>query len=248
MNQSLTIVVPCYNAADILRETWPQFNAYAKAHSDVELVFVDDKSTDATAAILSDAIRRDWRDDRVRLIANATNLGKGGAVCHGLMVARTPWACFTDVDLAYDLGNITVLRQHLRRGQLVVACRVHPESRYLIRPHYFKYIATRHVMSRLFNRVVRSLLIPGVHDVQAGFKGGATVELQTCISRATKLRFSFDAELLFMASQRHLKIVEMPVTYRFDSPASTVHFASDGVRMLKDVLDIRWRGLRGEYR
>lgn len=247
MTTPLTIIIPCYNAANILPVTWPKFCAYLRAHEDVNMVFVDDKSRDATAAWIANRICEEGWGPRVRLVSNPVNLGKGGAICRGLGAVTTEWVCFTDVDLAYDLENIARMREYIRPGTLVVACRVHPESRYEIRPHFFKYIATRHLMSRLFNRVVRLLLVPDARDVQAGFKGGVTADLQSFVRAITKQRFSFDAELLFLAHHRGMRIQEIPVSYRFDSPASTVRVAADATSMLRDLLDIKWRALRGGY-
>ena len=53
----------------------------------------------------------------------------------------------------------------------MVASRVHPESRYVIGPSFFRYLYTRHMSGRFFNWLVRVLLLPGISDTQAGLKG-----------------------------------------------------------------------------
>ena len=248
MSQSLTIIIPCYNCSYHIEDTCETLFDFLDAHVTMRVVFADDCSSDDTVEKLKRLVSASRHDKQIDIVQSPENRGKGGAISLALDAVRTDFVCYTDVDLAYDLSNIERMREEALRGGIAVACRVHPESQYLIRPHAFKYIATRHVMSRFFNLMMRFLLIPGVYDVQAGLKASSTEDMRRCVARITKLRFSFDTELLVIAHAQNLAIHQVPVRFKFHTTASSVNFTRDGLRMLRDLVDIKFKAARGLYR
>jgi dolichyl-phosphate beta-glucosyltransferase len=243
----LSLIIPVYNGADRLPASLADVDAYLREQTEpVELLLVDDGSDAATAAILDGfAAGR----PHVRVLRNVPNRGKGYSVARGLREATGRYRIFTDADLAYPVEEVDELLHVLEAGtDVVVACRVLPDSRYLMSPVFFRYLFTRHVMSRFFNLLVRVFLIPGMLDSQAGLKGltaGAAAEL---VPRLTIAGFAFDVELLYVAVRRGLSVAQAPVFFRYDSEPSTVSFATDVVRMVRDLATIRWNDLRGRYR
>jgi hypothetical protein len=103
-------------------------------------------------------------------------------------------------------------------------------------------------MSRFFNLLMRMLLIPGIYDVQAGLKTAHTDDMRRCVALITKLRFSFDTELLVIAHAQKLSILQIPVRFKFHTTASSVNFTRDGLKMLRDLFHIKLKSLRGQYR
>ena len=65
-------------------------------------------------------------------------------------------------------------------------------------------------------------------------------------SLAEPERFGFDPEILFLAKRHGLRVAEVPVRWSHDS-ATKVNVVADGMRMLLDLLVIRWNALRGLY-
>jgi hypothetical protein len=59
-------------------------------------------------------------------------------------------------------------------------------------------------------------------------------------------RFGFDPEILFLAKRNGLRVAEVPVRWSHD-PATKVNVAADGIRMLLELLMIRWNAIRGYY-
>ena len=87
-------------------------------------------------------------------------------------------------ELPSDLDAWSARR--LEQGSdVVIACRVYPESRYDISPAFFRYLYTRHVMSRVFNWAVRHTLLPEILDTQAGLKGFTAAAAETVFPRLT---------------------------------------------------------------
>lgn len=244
---SLSLVIPVYNAADQLPVTLLAVDAFARLYpGTVEVVFVDDHSSEVeTQLILEDFTRQ---RGYARLLRNATNRGKGFSVTRGMVAARGKYRVFTDVDLAYPLSEVHKIVRELEAGaDVAIACRVLPESRYLMSPSFFHYLYTRHLMSRAFNKVVQAFLLPGILDTQAGLKGFTAAAAQLCFSRTTIPGFGFDIEFLYIAQQHGLAIQQTAVSFRYDDEPTTMRFASDSRRMFIDIWRVRTNAWRGQY-
>lgn len=242
----LSVVVPVYNGASRLPASLAELRDFLAPDGDAsELILVDDHSAPATAVILE---RFSAETPNVRLLRNERNSGKGFAVARGMLAARGHHRVFTDADLAYPSTQIARIVGQLDAGaDVAVACRVLPESRYIMSPTFFSYLYTRHLMSRAFNRVVRWTLVPDVLDTQAGLKGFSASAADLIFPRLKTTGFGFDVEVLHLARRRGLKIVQTPVEFRYDEEPTTVRFASDALRMARDLARIRWSDWRGYY-
>jgi dolichyl-phosphate beta-glucosyltransferase len=114
-------------------------------------------------------------------------------------------------------------------------------------PTFFRYLYTRHVMSRAFNRVVQRLLLPGLLDTQAGLKAFTARAAELIFSRQTLSGFGFDLECLFIARLHQLKITEVPVNFYYGSEPSTISFVRHGTEMFFDLMRVRQNARRGLY-
>ena len=243
----LSLVIPVYNAADQLPTTLDSVDQFASRYPGrIEVLFVDDCSSEVeTQLILEDFARQ---RDYARVLRNANNRGKGFSVTRGMLAARGRYRVFTDVDLAYPLDQVNRIVDELVNGaDVAIACRVLPESRYLMSPSFFHYLYTRHLMSRAFNRMVQTFLLPGILDTQAGLKGFTAEAAQLCFSRTTIPGFGFDIECLYVAQQHGLAIKQTAVSFRYDDEPTTVRFARDSSRMLRDIWQVRTNAWRGQY-
>jgi len=90
-------------------------------------------------------------------------------------------------------------------------------------------------------------LVPlGVTDSQAGFKVFSARAAEAIFKKQTVFRWAFDVEILAIARQLGLKIKEMPVYWVNDTES---HVKISGmVRMLLEVLKVRWNLWRGKYK
>ncbi|MEP6572629.1 MAG: glycosyltransferase [Gemmatimonadota bacterium] len=242
----LSVVIPVYNGADQLPASLDAIAAYAARQSRTfELILVDDHGDSASEALLvAFAASRPW----VTLLRNEQNQGKGYSVSRGMLAARGRYRVFTDADLAYPIEEVDkIVRQLETSHDVAVACRVLPESRYLMSPTFFHYLYTRHLMSRFFNALVRWFVIPGMLDTQAGLKGFSDQAAQRIFPLVTIPGFGFDVECLFIATRLGLRIHQTPVYFRYDSEPTTVRFTNDALQMIRDLVTIRRNGARGLY-
>lgn len=112
---SLSVVIPCYNEKETIREIVERVRAADV--DDLEIIVVDDGSTDGTREILRDEI-----SDRIEtIIYHPTNRGKGAALRSGFAEATKDFVLVQDADLEYDPGDYGKLMEPmLERGADVV--------------------------------------------------------------------------------------------------------------------------------
>ena len=101
----------------------------------------------------------------------------------------------------------------------------------------------RHLAGRVFNFGVQRLMVPGIDDTQCGFKMFTGAAVEAVFPRVQVDGWAFDIEVLYLARQQRLRIVEVPIEwhYRRESRLSLVR---DGAAMLRDLLSIRARAAR----
>lgn len=237
----LSVVVPVLNGAGFIAETLHGLAVYLHEHvPGSEIVVVNDGSNDGTARLIEElgpalAVP-------VVLVDHEKQRGKGAAVRTGMLAARGRYRVFTDADLAYAPSDIGVLLDRLRAGaEVVVASRVHPESRYVLRPSFFRYLYTRHLSGRLFNWLVRIFLLPGVTDSQAGLKGFSAKAAVALFAGWMPDGFGFDLAVLAKARRQGFEVAEVPVTFRYDQEPTTMRFLADSADMLRDLVLVRLR-------
>jgi glycosyltransferase involved in cell wall biosynthesis len=161
-----TIVIPCYNEA--ARLDVEAFNSYLDETTDVDVLFVNDGSTDATAAVL-EGMKQAW-PDRVDVLELEKNQGKAEAVRRGMTEAAKrdcQLVGFWDADLSTPLSELDEFRACLRERshfEMVFGARVNLLGR-SVRRNLF-----RHYLSRLFATLAAFVLGLGVYDTQCGAK------------------------------------------------------------------------------
>lgn len=124
MNESihpvlLSLVAPCYNEESVISRTHAEVTATLGGLPGVELelVYVDDGSTDATADILADIAAR---DPRVAVVTLSRNFGHQAAVTAGLEHARGDAVAVIDADLQDPPQVVAEMLKRWREGFDVV--------------------------------------------------------------------------------------------------------------------------------
>lgn len=107
----LSVIVPAHNAAQRLPRALR--SALSQSIADIEVIVVDDASSDPTSQAV-EAIGR--RDPRVRLIRSERNRGPGGARNLALEAARGEWIALLDSDDVFLPSRLSRLLRHAVRG------------------------------------------------------------------------------------------------------------------------------------
>jgi len=151
----ISVVIPVCNEVD---NVGPLAREIVTALSDreFEIIFVDDGSTDDTAAAVR-ALRKDI--PQVRLLSHSFRSGQSAAVCSGVRHARAEWIATLDGDGQNDPADIPKLYEARHSAELVMGNRVQRRDTWL-----------RHVQSRVANGVRGRLLGDGTPDTGCGIK------------------------------------------------------------------------------
>ena len=241
---NLSIIIPVLNEAEKISEDITSLSDYLTNNNITgEIIVSDDGSTDGTSEIANETSLT----DNVCLVILKENehYGKGHAVRKGILESKGDIVMFIDsgktVTLDFINNGIDMIRNN--EYQIILGSRHLPES--IIRKQLVWY---RRLVSILF-RIVTKLLFPsmwGFSDTQCGFKCFRRDAGRQIFARQRIWRFSFDVELLWIARKLGYRVTEVPVTWVND-PSSRVHPLRDSLRMLVDLVRVRYNDLRGVY-
>jgi glycosyltransferase involved in cell wall biosynthesis len=232
----LSIIVPAFNEADRLPETLKRIVAFAEAwkKSASEIIVVDNASTDATKEIIMEFCSR---YPFVKYLYQATR-GKGAAVKTGMLAAQGEYLLICDADMAVPIDElVNFLPPLLKDYDIAIGSREAEGARRYDEPFY------RHLMGRVFNLIVRVLLLSGLRDTQCGFKCFRHDVAHELFSASRINGWSFDAEVLYIARLKGYRIIEVPVHWHYGEK-SKVSPVRDTWLMFKEILWIRihWKG------
>jgi glycosyltransferase involved in cell wall biosynthesis len=218
--------MPAYNAEDSVVEAVEMVRrVMAGVTEDYEVIVVNDGSVDGTRRALEGL-----GDGRVKVVDHRVNLGKGVAIKTGAEYARGVYTIILDADKDIDVGNVRLYLDALRRYDIVVGSKRHPDSTY-------EAPLLRKILSVGFNALVKLLLGIRVGDTQTGFKAFKTKWLKMIMKVIVVKRYSWDAEFLAVANLLGLRVAEAPVYIRQEK----LFRFRDVLRMFLEVLGIVYR-------
>jgi dolichyl-phosphate beta-glucosyltransferase len=233
----LSIVIPAHNEERRLVPTLEKVSSFLRSQPwKAEVLVVENGSADRTFEVAAE-YAKGYPELRV---LRETARGKGLAVRRGMIEARGRFRFLCDADLSMPIENaLRFLPPALENCDVAIGSREAAESN-VTEP------MRRRRMGRMFNRLVRLLVLPGIRDTQCGFKCFSAAAAEFIFPRQQLTGMSFDVEVLYIARRRGYKIVEVPITWQFDAD-SRVRLVRDSMRMAADLLTIRRNAARGQY-
>lgn len=240
MFETISVIVPCYNEGNSIKEKMLELSHFLNILSQnkkctYEIVAVNDGSKDDTLDKLNE-IRKIINNFKV--IDYGANKGKGYAVKKGIESANGDFICFTDADLSTPPEEIVraIEKMEYNNSEIIIGSRSIKGSNVENKQPFYRVF-----MGRVFSFLANSIVPVGhISDTQCGFKCFTKKATKEIFPLQTMERFSFDVELLYIAKLKGYKVVEMPVTWINDE-TSTVNPIRDSIRMFKDLWVIRFR-------
>jgi glycosyltransferase involved in cell wall biosynthesis len=198
----VSIIMPVYNEVNTIAEILARVRA-SPIDGRLELIIVDDGSTDGTREFLTDYASR---HDDVRVILQDRNQGKGTAIRRGIEGVTGDVAIIQDADLEYDPRDYPALLKPIveQRADIVFGNRFHGgEHRVLYYRHF--------LANRLLTMICNIATDLNLSDMEVGYKVFRASVLKQLRLRAR--RFDIEPELVIKSAGLGVRIYEVPISY-----------------------------------
>ena len=197
----LSVVMPIYNERNTLRSV---IQRVLSVPLDIELLCVDDGSSDGSTEILSE-LRAEH--ENLRFFLQPHNMGKGAALRRGIQEATGDFVIVQDADLEYDPQDYPTLLDPLTQGKADVVY----GSRFLgSGPHrvlYFWHSVGNWILTLLSNCLTNINL----SDMETCYKAFRREVIQSIPIEEN--RFGFEPEITVKVAKRKLRIYEVGISY-----------------------------------
>jgi glycosyltransferase involved in cell wall biosynthesis len=217
----LSVVIPVYNESATLRQV---VERVLTVPFELELVCVDDGSTDGCQEILAEL---QSLHPQVRVLLQPRNSGKGAALRRGIQEASGDFVIIQDADLEYDPGDYPMLLEPLIQGSADVVFGSRFQGG---RPHrvlYFWHSVANFLLTLLSNCLTNINLT----DMETCYKVFRRDVIQAIPIEED--RFGFEPEITVKVAKRRLRIYEVGITYwgRTYEEGKKIRW-TDGIRAL----------------
>lgn len=235
----LSIIIPAYNEAERISRTLIDMDRrLARVDYSYEIIVVDDGSKDNTVEVVSKMLPM---IRNLRVVEAGENLGKGGAVRSGMLLAKGQIRLFTDADNSTSIDQFDNMIPFFKQGYgVVIGSRAVKGAR--LEPPEPLY---RQLIGKGLNLCIQAILLRGIWDTQCGFKAFTAEAADRIFGMARIPGWGFDVEILSIAKLLGYKIKEMPVRW-VDDARSHVRWNA-GLQFIRDAVKIRWWIWRHEY-
>ncbi len=230
----LSIIIPAYNEAQRLPRSLRAISDFLRENGwneQAEVIVVDDGSNDQTLASIQ-PLQEQWPQ---LTVIPCPHHGKGAATQVGVKHAAGDLVFFCDADLSMPISEIVkFLPPQAPDAQILIGSREVAGAKRYNEPFY------RHLMGRVFNLLVRWLVLPGIQDTQCGFKCLQRGVAMTLCAEQRLAGMSFDVELLALARWHGFTIAEVPIDW-YHERDSRVRPLQDSLSMVREVFAMRRR-------
>ena len=248
---SLAIVLPAFNEAERIGPALDELFGYLHRRGEsardgapgagrlpesIDIVVVDDGSTDETAAIVEarPEAQGNGPDGSTLRLLRVPHGGKGAAVRAGMLDADADLILFADSDMATPPDQLPLLVAGLVDHDVALGSRIQPDGSDMraTQPGY------RRLLGKIFHALASIWVVGPVQDTQCGFKGFTRAAAHDLFGRQKITSIVFDVELIYLARRRGYRIAIVPIRW-YDKRGSRMR-ASPGLaaRVAWDLLRI----------
>ncbi len=210
----LSLVLPAFDEASrigpALDELFAALRESRPVPGSIEVVVVDDGSSDGTAAFVEARPEAMGPLSDVTLrVLRVAHAGKGAAVRTGMLDATGDLRIFADADMATPPDQIPLLVAALRGHDVALGSRIQPDGSDMraTQPGY------RRLLGKAFHLLASIWVVGPVQDTQCGFKGFTRAAAVDLFSRQQVTSIVFDVELIYLARKRGYRYAIVPIRW-----------------------------------
>ena len=198
----LSVIIPCYDEVDTIETV---IDKVRDCGLNVQIVVVDDGSTDGTR----DLLKGELRDKIDILLFHKHNMGKGAALRHGFGAATGDLVIVQDADLEYDPNEFNRLVEPFVSGN--ADADVVYGSRYL-RGNKFRVDGFYHEFGNKFLTMLSNICSDlSLTDMETCYKMFKREVIQSI--KLKEDRFGFEPEVTAKLAKKKCRIYEIPISY-----------------------------------
>lgn len=225
--KELSIIIPVYNEICRIQAGLTEIVKWHKLQPAWEFILVNDGSTDDTAKQIK-------KYKFIKLISYPVNQGKGYALKKGVQESTKPLILLADIDWSTPLTELPKLFEMINLTDLVIGSRKMAGSQVTKHQPWW-----RELLGKQFTNLSRAWLGLNITDVTCGFKLFKSAAVKKLFGLSKINRWSYDAEILFLAKKLNYKIKEVAVKWENDEKTK-VNLIRDIIKSLNDLWQIRW--------
>jgi glycosyltransferase involved in cell wall biosynthesis len=233
---NLQIIIPFFNESKRVNSHIAILKDIINCHS-VDIIYVDDGSSDNTATILEKELKTiDSNDFSYKVLIQESNQGKGFAVKRGVAEASSTYCLYTDFDFSIDPMQISTFYNIAltANGPVIVMASRRKDSDVVKAQSIL-----RKLFGRVFNHMMKLIINIPFQDTQCGFKLFDTETAKEIFAKLETKGFAFDVEVIKRAFDKNVTIIEKGVAITNDDENSTVNIFVDPIKMLWELLKLR---------
>ena len=196
----LSVIMPVFNERNTVQEILRRVRSVDLGEIVIEIIVVDDASSDGTSDIL-----RLEEDSTVKVFRHPVNQGKGAAIRTGLPHATGDLVIIQDADLEYDPDDYRVLLAPIlkKKADVVYGSRFTGEHRDML---------FWHMMGNKFLSLVTNVLYnTTLSDMETCYKLFTRQVLEGIEIKSN--RFDFEPEITAKLLKKKVRIYEVPISY-----------------------------------
>tara|TARA_Y100001936_G_C16006063_1_gene630769 strand:+ start:528 stop:1247 length:720 start_codon:yes stop_codon:yes gene_type:complete len=159
---SLSIVIPVHNEEHQLKITIPKLIHFKKKINNLEIIFVNDFSTDNT----KETILKYMKNKKFIKIVKNKKKGLGSAINCGIVASKKEYICIFMADLSDDLNDVKRYYSEISKKNYDAIL----GSRFIRKSSVKNYPLFKFILNRLFNIFVKFIFLSDYNDFTNGFK------------------------------------------------------------------------------
>jgi len=225
----ISIILPTINERRNLEKLIPML---LNLNLNLEVIVVDDGSTDGTIELIRDFMKK---NHNIKLVLRPRKMGLGSAYIDGFKVSNGDFIITMDADLSHDPKYVPELlkKANVSKADIVLG------SRYISEGKIVGWKIHRKIISKTANMIAKFILGLKVNDVTTGYRLYRREAFKKIVSQIKAKGYEFQVESLYLAKILGLKMAEHPIVFIDRVAGKSKLKIADIFSFLKTVLKLR---------